>query len=158
MEMIIKTTEKNLTGERRLAQVIVESDGERQMVDVWQRDEYALFSEKIFNMPAEGGLLDVTFRTNCLDSLQLYVTTALVDFLEDTRKKDSVEKAPVRGKEPVEASLSWLRVLPNETDSLRQGIFFLSLLRKSGQRVDLDTLRFSQAGRLPADSIPPASE
>jgi len=157
--LIIRTTEKNLTGERRLAQVIVESDGERQMVDVWQRDEYALFSENTFNLPAEGGLLDVTFRTNCLDSLQLYVTTSLVEFLEDTRKKDSVEKAPVRAMEPVEASLSWLRVLPNETDSLRQGTFFLSLHHhKSGLRVDLDTLHFSQAGRIPTDSVPAASE
>ena len=94
--LIVRTTEKNLTGKRRLAYVIGELDGERQSVDVWQRDEYAVFSEKTFNLPAEGGLLDVVFHTNCLDSLQLYVTTSLVEFLEDTRKKDSVEKAPVR--------------------------------------------------------------
>jgi hypothetical protein len=100
----------------------------------------------------------VKFHTNCSDSLQLYVTTALVDYLEDTRKKDSVENVRTRAAEPVEASLSWLRVLPNETDSIREGLFFLSIPGKLGQRLDLDTLRFSQAGRLPVDSIPVTSE
>lgn len=156
--LILKTAEKNVTGERRLAQVFIESGDQREIVEVWQRNEYALFSVKNFELPAEGGYFDVKFHTNCSDSLQLYVTTALVDYLEDTRKKDSVENVRTRAAEPVEASLSWLRVLPNETDSIREGLFFLSIPGKLGQRLDLDTLRFSQAGRLPVDSIPVTSE
>lgn len=152
--LIIKTTEKNTTGERRSALVFVESGGQRQTVEILQRDEFALFSQNVFELPAEGGIFDLTFRTNCIDSLQLYVSTSLVDFLEDTRKKDSVEETRTREGKTVEASLKWLRALPNETDSLREGLFFLSIRHKSGLRIDLDTLHFSQAGRTSADSIP----
>ncbi len=156
--LIVKTTEKNVTGERRQAHVVIESGNLRELVEVWQRDEYALFSVKNFELPAEGGFFDVKFNTNCSDSLQLYVTTSLVDYLEDTRKKDSVENVRTRAADPVEGSLSWLRVLPNETDSVREGLFFLSISGKLGQRLDLDTLHFSQAGRLSVDSIPATSE
>ena len=143
--LLIITTEKNLTGAARMAHVTVESGSERKTIDVRQSEEYAIFDRKDFVMPAEGGLLDVTFRTNVPDSLQLYVTGYMVSYLEDTRKTDSVSKT--RATE-VQGSLEWLRVLPNESDTARTALFFLSISNPQGGRIDLDTLRF---GQLPAD-------
>ena len=88
---------------------------------------------------AEGGLLDVKFRTNVADSLQLYVSSHLAQYLVDTR--DSTAK--VRGEEKV-GTLGFLKVLPNDSTGVRLGLFFLSIKNRHGGRLDLDTLLFSQ--------------
>ena len=135
------TTEKNVTGEERMAHVIVESGGERQAVDVRQSGEYALFESKEYIMPAEGGLLEVQFRTNVADSLQLYVTAHLTKYMVDTRKEDSTTTTRAQEKS---GSLNWIRVLPNDSTDARNGLFFLSINNKHGGRIDLDTLVFYQ--------------
>ena len=114
------------------------------MVDVRQSGEYAVFDEKEYVMPATGGLLDVTFHTNVADSLMLYVTGYLSEFLEDTRKKDSASAENTTRADDAQGRLDWLKVKPNVTDTARFGMFFLSINTKSGRRVDLDTLVFMQ--------------
>lgn len=145
--LVVVTTEKNLTGSSRTTQVTLESGGHTTTVPIVQTGEYALFDieNKEYVMPAEGGLLDVSFRTNTPDSLMLYVSVALADYLVDTRKEDSTASARTRDEK--KGSLKWLRVLPNETDSIREGRFFLSIAhKKTGMRIDLDTLHFIQLG------------
>jgi hypothetical protein len=137
--LIIVTTEKNLTGAPRTALVTVESGGQREVVNVKQSEEYAVLDVKEVMVPAEGGLLDVKFRTNVADSLQLYVSSHLAKYLVDTR--DSTAK--VRGEERV-GTLGFLKVLPNDSTGVRLGLFFLSIKNRHGGRLDLDTLLFSQ--------------
>ena len=135
----VMTTEKNLTGMERRAIVTLEADGEVCTVDVKQRDEYAEFDQDQFSMGAEGGMLEVSFRTNAPDSLQLYVTGVLAQYLEDTRKKDSTDtRAEKRGK------LNWLRVLPNTDTVARSGFFYLAIGIGNNNHISLDTLLFHQ--------------
>lgn len=138
--LVIITTEKNLTGAPRTAQVTVESGGQRELVTVRQSEEYAIFDPKEIVMPAEGGTLDVSFRTNVADSLQLYVSAHLVEHLVDTRK----EQDSAASRADKTGSLEWLRVEPNDSSAERSGYFFLSINSKFGGRIDLDTLKFTQ--------------
>lgn len=145
----VVTTEKNLTGQERRALVTLVADGETCTIDVKQRDEYAEFDQDEFNIGAEGGMLEVTFRTNISDSLQLYVTGSLAKYLEDTRKKDSTTNGTrAEGK----GNLNWLRVLPNTDTISRNGFFYLALGIGENYHVSLDTLVFHQDGCKP-DSV-----
>ena len=146
--LIVMTIEKNLTGQERKALVTVTSDGEISTVDITQRDEYAEFDQDEFSLAAEGGMLEVTFRTNATDSLQLYVTGSLAQYLEDTRKNDSTNTTRAERKE-AKGKLNWLRVLPNTDTIPRKGFFYLALGIGNNYHINLDTLRFYQAGIVP---------
>ncbi len=141
----VMTTEKNLTGQVRKATVSLVADGELRTVEIKQRDEYAEFDQEEFSLPAEGGMLEVTFRTNAPDSLQLYVTGSLAKYLEDTRKKDSTTATRAEGK----GKLNWLRVLPNTDSTARVGFFYLAIGVGNDRHISLDTLKFHQDA--PAD-------
>ena len=146
------TTEKNLPGKERTAIVTLVADGELRTVEVKQRDEYAEWDQEELSLPAEGGLMDVGFRTNASDSLQLYVSSHLFKFLEDTRKKDSTQTDTRAESKEGKGNLKWMRVLPN-TDSIpREGHFFLAIGVGDNRHVTLDTLKFYQAAFLP-DSL-----
>ena len=134
------TVEKNLTGQERRVLVNLVADGEIRTVDIKQRDEYAEFDQEEFNLPAEGGMLEVTFRTNSPDSLQLYVTGTLAKYLEDTRKKDSTNTTRAESK----GKLNWLRVLPNTDTISRDGFFYLAIGVGNDYHINLDTLKFHQ--------------
>lgn len=147
--LFVITTEKNLTGSERMAQIVIESAGNRQKLFVRQSAEYALFDQREIVMTADGGPLDVTFRTNVADSLELYVTAYLAKYLVDTRDSDSTARSRA---EEMHGSLKWLRVMPNDSDSIRFGSFILSISNpNSGQRIDLDTLKFTQMSRYQSD-------
>jgi hypothetical protein len=146
------TTEKNLTGQERRAQVTIMADGEICTVDVKQRDEYAEFDQDEFSVPAEGGMMEVTFKTNAADSLQLYVTGSLAQYLEDTRKKDSTKNTRADERKAYEGNLKWLRVLPNTDTVARKGFFYLAIGVGNNRHVSLDTLNFYQEAFVP-DSL-----
>ena len=149
----VMTVEKNLTGEERMALVSLVADGELRTVEIRQRDEYAEFDREEYSMPAEGGLLEVGFRTNVADSLQLYVTGSLAKYLEDTRKEDSTQAGSRAEKEKEKTGkLNFLRVLPNEDTVPRKAFFYLAFGIGDDRHVSLDTLLFEQAA-LPADSL-----
>lgn len=151
--LIVMTTEKNLTGMERRALVTLSADGESCTVDVKQRDEYAEFDQDEFSIPAEGGTMEVTFRTNATDSLQLYVTGSLAKYLEDTRKKDSTSTTRAEGK----GKLNWLRVLPNTDTVPRRGYFYLAIGIGNNYHINLDTLTFHQDAFVP-DSVKSETE
>ena len=148
----VMTVEKNLTGQERRALVTIVADGEIQTVDIKQRDEYAEFDQDEFNMSAAGGLLEVTFRTNSPDSLQLYVTGALAKYLDDTRKKDSTDTTRAEEKKEVKGKLNFLRVLPNSDTIPRVGFFYLAIGVGDNYHINLDTLKFYQDAFVP-DSL-----
>lgn len=150
----VMTAEKNLTGEERKVVVTLESDGELRTVEVTQRGEYAEFGQELFSLPAEGGLLEVDFRSNVGDSLLLYVTGSLAKYLEDTRKKDSTDTETRAENEERRGTLNWLRVLPNEDTVPRKAFFYLAFGIGNNRHISLDTLRFEQAA-LPVDSLKP---
>lgn len=145
--LIAVTTEKNLTGSVRTAKVFVESGGQREVVDVRQSEEYAVLDVKEIVMPAEGGPIDVKFRTNVADSLQLYVSSSMAQYLVDTRDTTKT----TRGEEKI-GTLNWLYVQPNDSTDMRSAYFFLSINNKHGGRLDLDTLVFHQLP-LQTDSV-----
>lgn len=141
----VMTTQKNLTGQERRALVELVADGELTTVEVMQRDEYAEFDRDSIKLPAEGGMMDVNFRANERDSLQLYVTGSLVEFLEDTRKKDSTKTSRADDK-VFEGTLNFLRVLPNTDSTAREGHFVLAIGIGNERYIGLDTLVFYQDG------------
>ena len=141
----VMTTQKNLTGQERRALVELVADGELTTVEVMQRDEYAEFDRDTIKLPAEGGMMDVDFRANERDSLQLYVTGSLVEFLEDTRKKDSTKASRSEDKE-FKGTLNFLRVLPNTDTLARDGHFVLAIGIGNERYIGLDTLVFHQDG------------
>lgn len=145
----VVTTQKNLTGEVRTAVVTIVADGEVKTVVVAQRDEYAEFDQDEFSLPAEGGMLDLTFRSNFRDSLVLYVTGTLAKYLEDTRDEDSTQQAT---RTEFKGNINWLRVLPNTDTVPRKGFFYLALAIGDDRHVSLDTLKFYQAAFVP-DSL-----
>lgn len=148
----VVTTQKNLTGVERNAIVTLEADGELRTVEIRQRDEYAEWDQDEFSLPAEGGMMEVTFKTNAADSLQLYVTGSLAKFLEDTRKKDSTQTETRAETKERKGKLDWLRVLPNEDTVPRKGFFYLAIGVGNDRHVILDTLNFYQEALLP-DSL-----
>ena len=141
----VMTTQKNLTGQERRALVELVADGELTTVEVMQRDEYAEFDRDTIKLPAEGGMMDVDFRANERDSLQLYVTGSLVEFLEDTRKKDSTKASRAEDRE-FKGTLNFLRVLPNTDTLARDGHFVLAIGIGNERYIGLDTLVFHQDG------------
>ena len=141
----VMTTQKNLTGQERRALVELVADGELTTVEVMQRDEYAEFDRDTIKLSAEGGMMDVDFRANERDSLQLYVTGSLVEFLEDTRKKDSTKASRAEDKE-FKGTLNFLRVLPNTDTLARDGHFVLAIGIGNERYIGLDTLVFHQDG------------
>ena len=145
----VVTTQKNLTGEVRKAIVTIVADGELKTVEVTQRDEFAEFDQDEFSLPAEGGMLDVTFRSNFRDSLVLYVTGTLAKYLEDTRDEDSTQQAT---RTEFKGRINWLRVLPNTDTVPRKGFFYLAFALDENRHVSLDTLKFQQAAFVP-DSL-----
>ncbi|MBO4892079.1 MAG: BACON domain-containing protein [Prevotella sp.] len=138
----VMTTQKNLTGQERRALVELVADGELTTVEVVQRDEYAEFDRDTLKLPAEGGMMEVTFRANTRDSLQLYVTGSLAEFLEDTRKKDTTKAT--RAEEEFKGTLNFLRVLPNTDTIARSGLFYLAIGIGNERHINLDTLVFHQ--------------
>jgi hypothetical protein len=150
----VMTTQKNLTGVERQAIVTLVADGELRTVEIKQRDEYAEWDQDEFSLPAEGGMMEVTFRTNAADSLQLYVTGSLAKFLEDTRKKDSTQTETRAETKEKKGNINWLRVLPNEDTVPRKGFFYLAIGVGNDRHVSLDTLKFHQEALLP-DSLKP---
>lgn len=148
----VMTTQKNLTGVERKAVVTLVADGELHTVEITQRDEYAEWDQEEFNLPAEGGMMEVSFKTNATDSLQLYVSSHLFQYLEDTRKKDSTQtdtRAEKAEKKEGKGNLNWMRVLPNTDTIPRKGYFFLAIGVGENRHVSLDTLKFYQAAAEP---------
>lgn len=145
----VMTTQKNLTGAERKAVVTLVADGELHTVEVTQRDEYAEWDQEEFNLPAEGGMMEVSFKTNATDSLQLYVSSHLFQYLEDTRKKDSTQTDTRAEKKEGKGNLNWMRVLPNTDTIPRKGYFFLAIGVGENRHVSLDTLKFYQAAAEP---------
>jgi len=142
----VTTTQKNLTGQERRALIELVADGVLSTVEIMQRDEYAEFDRDTIKLPAEGGMMDVTFRANTRDSLQLYVTGSLVEFLEDTRKKDTTNTTRAEEKEEFKGTLNFLRVLPNTETVAREGYFCLAIGIGNERHINLDTLIFHQEG------------
>lgn len=145
----VMTTQKNLTGVERKAVVTLVADGESHTVEITQRDEYAEWDQEEFNLPAEGGMMEVSFKTNATDSLQLYVSSHLFQYLEDTRKKDSTQTDTRAEKKEGKGNLNWMRVLPNTDTIPRKGYFFLAIGVGENRHVSLDTLKFYQAAAEP---------
>ena len=145
----VMTTHKNLTGVERKAVVTLVADGESHTVEITQRDEYAEWDQEEFNLPAEGGMMEVSFKTNATDSLQLYVSSHLFQYLEDTRKKDSTQTDTRAEKKEGKGNLNWMRVLPNTDTIPRKGYFFLAIGVGENRHVSLDTLKFYQAAAEP---------
>jgi hypothetical protein len=145
----VMTTQKNLTGVERKAVVTLVADGELHTVEITQRDEYAEWDQEEFNLPAEGGMMEVSFKTNATDSLQLYVSSHLFQYLEDTRKKDSTQTDTRAEKKEGMGNLNWMRVLPNTDTIPRKGYFFLAIGVGENRHVSLDTLKFYQAAAEP---------
>lgn len=151
--LVAATTALNRTKAVRSALVSITSGGMTQTVTITQSDEYAVFSCDTLDMTAEGGKINVGFETNAPDSLRLYVSSTLGEYLVNER--DSAAKAAgsrvmtqtAKSRAATFTSrLDWLRLLPNTTSYARSGILLLAIHDKKGLRLDLDTLHIRQAG------------
>ena len=136
----VATTATNRTGNSRVSHVTIESDGIQKTVTVKQRGEYAFFDLDELNVPSEGAIFTVGFRTN-MNELQLYASSSLMDWLKNPN-------ADVRTRTEYKDSYTF-QFLPNENTNARDGALFFIMKDTAGNLLALDTLFVYQEGRDP---------
>ena len=136
----VATTATNRTGNSRVSHVTIESDGIQKTVTVKQRGEYAFFDLDELNVPSEGAIFTVGFRTN-MNELQLYASSSLMDWLKNPN-------ADVRTRTEYKDSYTF-QFLPNESTNARDGALFFIMKDTAGNLLALDTLFVYQEGRDP---------
>ena len=136
----VATTATNRTGNSRVSHVTIESGGTQKTVTVKQRGEYAFFDLDELNVPSEGGIFKVGFRTN-MNEMQLYASNSLIDWLKNPN-------ADARTRTEYTDSYTF-QFLPNESTNARDGALFLTMKDKAGNILGLDTLFVYQEGRDP---------
>ncbi len=137
--LVLHTIQPNKTGQRRSAQLVIESGGKQQSLTVWQRDEYALFDTREYRIGKEGGTVNLTFGTNISrDSLLIsYYHHLWIYWQEDSA---ATRAAAWKGK------VKTLIVEPNNTPEEREAIFVLVSPVDDKHYLQLDTAWVRQAG------------
>ena len=138
----VATTSTNRTRKERVATLTISAGLAKQTVTVRHREEYAYFDTEEQSFPAEGGLMDLTFKTNCQD-VEVYSTADIVNWVEVA---DGGSIHGIRTRTDYSGSLKTLRVLPNTSRDMREGAFFLVMKDSLDGIIPLDTVFIFQAG------------
>jgi hypothetical protein len=135
----LATTLTNRTKKERTAVLTIESGGKTKTVNIKQRDEYAYFTTDELNLGCQATTVGVNFYTNLeQNQLQVYVT----DGIENWISMDD----PSRTRTEYEGYIYPLHIAPNNSQSPREGAFFLTMQDKYGNVLPLDTLFIYQEG------------
>ena len=135
----LATTLTNRTKKERTAVLTIESGGKTKTVNIKQRDEYAYFTTDELNLGCQATTVGVNFYTNLeQNQLQVYVTDGIEDWI-------SMDE-PSRTRTEYEGYIYPLHIAPNNSQSPREGAFFLTMQDKYGNVLPLDTLFIYQEG------------
>lgn len=139
----VATTSTNRTRSERVAELTISVGSTKQTVTLRHRAEYAYFTDEELRYPAEGGLMNLTFKTNYED-VAVYSTADLPNWVEVA---DGGSIHGIRTRADLTGTLKTLRVLPNTSKDARQGAFFLVMIDSLEQIMSLDTLFIYQDGK-----------
>jgi hypothetical protein len=133
------TTAINRTKVDRQAQVVIKSGSNTKNITIIQSGDYALFDSKVHTVPAEGGSVAMTFRSNITDTERLVVAYQQLDWLSfagggETRREWN-------------GTLTTINVAPNTSRQQRGAAFALALRKDDGSLAELDTATVIQAGQ-----------
>ena len=135
----LATTLTNRTKKERTTVLTIESGGKTKTVNIKQRDEYAYFTTDELNLGCQATTVGVNFYTNLeQNQLQVYVTDGIEDWI-------SMDE-PSRTRTEYEGYIYPLHIAPNNSQSPREGAFFLTMQDKYGNVLPLDTLFIYQEG------------
>lgn len=135
----ITTASTNKTKSARSAVLAITSGSNHRNVSVVQSGKYAIFDQKNYTVPASGGKLQLSFKTNLEndDNLQMrYTLQEWVNWPND----DNFSRAEWSGKTEM------LTVEPNLTSSSRTAAYMLTMSTADGQWMGLDTAYVTQYG------------
>lgn len=136
----ITTTSTNKTKINRSASLTISAGSGQRNVTLVQNSKYAIFDQKEYKMPSEGGTLTLGFKSNLdkSDDLQIkYTKLGWIDWPSEARNMTRGEWSAKTGT---------LYVSPNKTNSTRTAAFVLSMPSDDGGWMGLDTAFVSQGG------------
>ena len=138
--LVVTATSTNRTGSSRRALVNINIGSTHKSLAVNQSGEYALFDKKIYTIGAEGGQIQMTFRSNITNTDALLVAYTPVDWL--SFEGQDATRAEWNG------AMNAITVMPNNAREQRAADFAMALSRGSdGTWVNLDTATIVQQGR-----------
>ena len=136
----IASTSTNRTKKPRTAVMTIEAGGKKETVHIKQRDEYAVFETDELNLGCEKTTIRINFYTNLeLEQLSVYSSMGLEEWIKPDNKA-------ARTRTEYENYIYPLYVMANNSQSPREGAFFLTMKDKSGNLLPLDTLFVHQEG------------
>ena len=132
--LTLTTTSTNQTKAVRSAKVTITAGSAERVVTVRQRSDYALFDQDSYVVPAAGGVLAPTFKTN-VDEGKLFALGSNLDWISmgETRAESSYQ-------------FTQMRVAPNTDRYAREAVFVVGMLGNAGEELLLDTLFVTQKG------------
>ena len=138
--LVVTATSTNRTGSSRRALVNINIGSTHKSLAVNQSGEYALFDKKIYTIGAEGGQIQMTFRSNITNTDALLVAYTPVDWL--SFEGQDATRAEWNG------AMNAITVMPNNAREQRAADFAMALSRGSDETwVNLDTATIVQQGR-----------
>ena len=135
----ITTASTNKTKNARSAVLAITSGSNHRNVSVVQSGKYAIFDQKNYTVPASGGKLRLTFKTNLEDADNMQMRYTLQEWV-NWSKDDNFSRAEWSGK------TEELTVAPNTTSSSRTAAYMLTMSTDDGQWMGLDTAYVTQYG------------
>jgi len=136
----IASTSTNRLKKPRTAVMTIEAGGKKETVHIKQRDEYAIFEKDELNLSCQKATIRINFYTNLeLDQLSVYSSMGLEEWIKPDNKA-------ARTRTEYENYIYPLYVMPNNSQSPREGAFFLTMKDKNGNLLPLDTLFVHQEG------------
>lgn len=146
----VRSTEQNRTKQLRRAQVIITSDGKSQAVQVVQRDDYALFDARNYQVEADGGEVNMAFTTNVKKGV-LYISYYNYNWYSMADAEEKTRAVEWSGK------VKPITVMPNETAEARSAKFTLGIYDEKKKFMALDSTWIRQAASkevvMPQDSL-----
>lgn len=137
----LRTITANRSRERRQATVTIESGGQQHTLQIWQRNDYALFDQREYIVDVNGGEVSMTFQSNVPKDSLLIMYMQYNWYTWDGDSLNSTRADDWHGR------IKTLHVSPNPGRTERSSYFML--VKIAERRIDyqvLDTAWVRQAG------------
>lgn len=136
----ITTASTNKTKINRSAALTISAGSGQRNVTLVQNSKYAMFDQKEYKMPSEGGSLTLGFKSNLDESDDLQFRYSMLAWISWPSEARSTTRGEWSGK------TGTVYVAPNQTNSSRTAAFVLSMPSGDGGWMGLDTAFVTQAG------------
>jgi len=134
----LTTASTNRTKTTRTALLTITAGGDRRTVSLIQSNKYAIFDKKEYSVSAQGGTVQLNFKTNIDKSENMQVRYYKYDWINWTNGSRKLTRAEESGM------LNSLTVAPNTTGKSRVASFILSLPSDNEGWMGLDTAYVTQ--------------